>query len=332
MKDRIEEYTKHYHTGNHLSSTQLVTDGTGVAIQQVEYAPFGEVVNEYNIDWNSGQVPDFKFNGKELDEENGMYYFEARYQSTPVFISRDILFEEKPFMSPYSYCRNNPLNMVDPSGNDEYEFNKKGKLLRTKENDKADVVRIVETDRKGNIKQDKNGNTKIVAQKSYEFGTIDNVRNTEVTVNPYEGKEGTLPATIIDLKNDAQREDMFKFLAKNTRVEWGTVNGNDNHGNDINTIFTGGQTASLKIAVGLIEYYYNGYTLNDFSHNHPASWLDDYAPWPSGYSSKDGQHKGDRGFTERYYSKIKQIRVYDPYGNVWYMLHPDKYDKNYEKE
>jgi RHS repeat-associated protein len=119
MKNGIGKYNKHYYTGNHLSSTQLVTDGAGVAIQQVEYAPFGEVVNEYNIDWNSGQVPDFKFNGKELDEENGMYYFEARYQSPPVFISRDVLFEEKPWMSPYSYCRNNPLNMVDPSGNNE---------------------------------------------------------------------------------------------------------------------------------------------------------------------------------------------------------------------
>ncbi|MDR1792350.1 MAG: RHS repeat-associated core domain-containing protein [Bacteroidales bacterium] len=116
MKDRIEEITKHYYTGNHLSSTQLVTDGTGEAVQQVEYAPFGEVVNEYNIDWSSGQVPDFKFNGKELDEESGMYYFEARYQSPPVFISRDPLFEKYPTLSPYSYCANSPLNFIDPTG------------------------------------------------------------------------------------------------------------------------------------------------------------------------------------------------------------------------
>ncbi|MDR1793326.1 MAG: RHS repeat-associated core domain-containing protein [Bacteroidales bacterium] len=121
MKNGIEEITKHYYTGNHLSSTQLVTDGTGVAVQQVEYAPFGEVVNEYNIDWSDGQVPDFKFNGKELDEENGMYYFEARYQSPPVFISRDGLFEEKHFMSPYSYCSNSPINRVDPSGLSDYD-------------------------------------------------------------------------------------------------------------------------------------------------------------------------------------------------------------------
>jgi RHS repeat-associated protein len=116
MKNGIGKYNKHYYTGNHLSSTQLVTDGTGVAIQQVEYAPFGEVVNEYNIDWSSGQVPDFKFNGKELDEESGMYYFEARYQSPPVFISRDPLFEKYPTLSPYAYCANNPVNCIDPDG------------------------------------------------------------------------------------------------------------------------------------------------------------------------------------------------------------------------
>jgi RHS repeat-associated protein len=132
----------YYYTGNHLSSTQLVTDGTGVAIQQVEYAPFGEVVNEYNIDWSSGQVPDFKFNGKELDEESGMYYFEARYQSPPVFISRDVMFEGKPWMSPHAYCSNSPVNRNDPSGMlDEPVFNSKGDFLgTTKEGYKGKVI------------------------------------------------------------------------------------------------------------------------------------------------------------------------------------------------
>ncbi|MDR1792709.1 MAG: RHS repeat-associated core domain-containing protein [Bacteroidales bacterium] len=124
MKNGIGKYNKHYYTGNHLSSTQLVTDGTGVAIQQVEYAPFGEVVNEYNIDWSSGQVPDFKFNGKELDEENGMYYFEARYHAPPSFISRDVLFEEKPWMSPYAYCSNSPVTRIDPSGMSDGDYHK----------------------------------------------------------------------------------------------------------------------------------------------------------------------------------------------------------------
>jgi RHS repeat-associated protein len=143
----------YYYTGNHLSSTQLVTDGTGVAVQQVEYAPFGEVVNEYNIDWNSGQVPDFKFNGKELDEESNMYYFEHRYHAPPMFISRDILFEAKPWMSPYAYCSNSPVNRVDPSGmlDDEWEINVySGKMAKVgnKGGDKEQFVKFVDNNGK----------------------------------------------------------------------------------------------------------------------------------------------------------------------------------------
>jgi RHS repeat-associated protein len=56
------------------------------------------------------------FNAKEKDEESGMYYYEARYYNPPSFISRDPLFEKYPFMSPYTYCLNNPLIFIDPTG------------------------------------------------------------------------------------------------------------------------------------------------------------------------------------------------------------------------
>ncbi len=99
----------------------------------------------------------FDYNAKELDEETGMYYYEARYYAPPVFTSRDPLFEQKPWLSPYHYCSNNPTNKVDPTGMDEYEFDKNGKLLNTIENKNVDILRVVKTDRKGNIKYDKNG-------------------------------------------------------------------------------------------------------------------------------------------------------------------------------
>ncbi|MDR1792758.1 MAG: hypothetical protein LBR36_04880, partial [Bacteroidales bacterium] len=54
--------------------------------------------------------------GKELDEENGMYYFEHRYHAPPTFISRDKYFSKMPFMSPYAYCANNPVGLVDLTG------------------------------------------------------------------------------------------------------------------------------------------------------------------------------------------------------------------------
>ena len=61
-------------------------------------------------------IPKYCFNAKELDEETGMYYFEARYYRAPTFISRDPLMNEKPWLTPYHYCSNNPVGRVDPSG------------------------------------------------------------------------------------------------------------------------------------------------------------------------------------------------------------------------
>jgi RHS repeat-associated protein len=63
-------------------------------------------------------MPNFAFNAKELDEENGMYYYSARYYAPPTFISRDPMFEKYPSISPYCYCANNPMKFVDPTGED----------------------------------------------------------------------------------------------------------------------------------------------------------------------------------------------------------------------
>jgi RHS repeat-associated protein len=80
------------------------------------YAPFGEITNEHNSSFGNGVIPKYSFNAKELDEETGMYYYEARYMAPPVFISRDPLFEKYPTISPYTYCANNPVKYVDPTG------------------------------------------------------------------------------------------------------------------------------------------------------------------------------------------------------------------------
>ena len=49
-----------------------------------------------------------------------MYYYEARYMAPPVFISRDPLFEKYPTFSPYTYCANNPVKFIDPTGKEIY--------------------------------------------------------------------------------------------------------------------------------------------------------------------------------------------------------------------
>ena len=112
----ISSGSVYYYHPNHLGSTCYVTDGNASVVQGFLYAPFGEITNEHSPMWQNGNIPKYAFNAKELDEETGMYYYEARYYQPPAFISRDPLFEKYPFMSPYGYCMNNPIKYVDPSG------------------------------------------------------------------------------------------------------------------------------------------------------------------------------------------------------------------------
>ncbi len=62
----------------------------------------------------------YKFGGKELITANGLneYDFGARryYQAIPHFTSIDPLCEDTKHLSPYLYCGNNPVNLVDRDG------------------------------------------------------------------------------------------------------------------------------------------------------------------------------------------------------------------------
>lgn len=103
-----------YHP-DHLGSTSLVTDNSGNVVQSVAYIPYGEVfIEERNGTWNTPYL----FNGKELDEETGLYYYGARYlnPTNGMWLSVDPLFEKYAGMSPYNYCAGNPVKLVDPDG------------------------------------------------------------------------------------------------------------------------------------------------------------------------------------------------------------------------
>ena len=71
-------------------------------------------VEERNGTWNTPYL----FNGKELDEETGLYYYGARYldPTGAMWLSVDPLFEKYVGMSPYNYCAGNPVKLVDVDG------------------------------------------------------------------------------------------------------------------------------------------------------------------------------------------------------------------------
>ena len=60
------------------------------------------------------------FSAKERDTETGLSYFGARYYSSDlsIWLSVDSMSGKYPSLSPYVYCADNPVKLVDPNGED----------------------------------------------------------------------------------------------------------------------------------------------------------------------------------------------------------------------
>nr|WP_303850170.1 RHS repeat-associated core domain-containing protein [Apibacter mensalis] len=104
---------QYYYHPDHLGSSRYITNLDGEIVQHVEYVPFGEVfIEERNNSWNTPYL----FNGKELDEETGLYYYGARYYNPreSIFLSVDPMFEKT--MTPYQYAYQNPIRFIDFDG------------------------------------------------------------------------------------------------------------------------------------------------------------------------------------------------------------------------
>lgn len=117
--DSYGELVYFYHS-DHLGSTSYVTTGDGSEYKQVEYTPFGEIFIEIDsLSWDNHYL----FNGKELDEETGLYYYGARYYDPRIslWLSTDPMELKYPNISSYAYCANNPITRKELDGQDWVE-------------------------------------------------------------------------------------------------------------------------------------------------------------------------------------------------------------------
>ena len=60
----------------------------------------------------------YTFSAKERDPETGLSYFGSRYYSSDlsIWLSVDPMSDKYPSLSPYVYCADNPVKLVDPNG------------------------------------------------------------------------------------------------------------------------------------------------------------------------------------------------------------------------
>ena len=98
---------------------------------QIPAAQFGILNSKFRITTSLSNLPQpilnseffilnwtFTFSAKEKDSETGLSYFGSRYYSSDpgIWLSVDPMSDKYASLSPYVYCANNPVKLVDPDG------------------------------------------------------------------------------------------------------------------------------------------------------------------------------------------------------------------------
>ena len=107
-----------FYVKDHLGNNRYVVDGNGKVTQTNNYYPFG---GTYGDEENESSQA-WRFGGKELDRNFDLYDFLARWYDPTLgrFTTVDPKAEDYPWLSPYVYCANNPINATDPTGESIY--------------------------------------------------------------------------------------------------------------------------------------------------------------------------------------------------------------------
>jgi len=110
----------YYYTTDQVNSVRVVTNQTGVRVFAAAYDPYGGIQKI----WENSYSPELKFSGKERDSESNLDYFGARYYANYYYrwlspdpvVPLDVAYTNPQAWNLYSFNRDNPVNLIDPSG------------------------------------------------------------------------------------------------------------------------------------------------------------------------------------------------------------------------
>ena len=110
----------HFYLTDHLGNNRVVVNASGTVEQVNHYYPYGGLMGEST----NGDVQPYKYNGKELDRMNGLdwYDYGARHMDGIRFTTIDPLAEKYYNVSPYVYCKDNPIRFIDRDGLEPGDF------------------------------------------------------------------------------------------------------------------------------------------------------------------------------------------------------------------
>ena len=136
-------YSHYYYVKDYLGNNRIVLNSSGGVVQATNYYAFGSSFAE-NPARNDQYVQPYKHSGKELDRMFGLdsYDFLARTYDPILarFTTMDPLCEKYYSISPYAYCGNNPVNLIDPTGKEVYYAQDGTRLGKIGDNDDIRVI------------------------------------------------------------------------------------------------------------------------------------------------------------------------------------------------
>ena len=199
------------------------------------------------------------FSSKERDVETGLSYFGARYYSSElsIWLSVDPMSGKYPSLSPYTYCADNPVKLVDPNGEDVITIHRDGSYS-IKERKGRDVMKSTES----------------LERKKLSANGIFSEHISQTTKSEKNGNQVADKTLFTGLgKEDAQ--NIFNYLGDHTQVEWGYLESENSDGS--NSYHVGSSHDFDKEAV-VSQMIYNDIKVLRYDHSHPVkSFMDESA-------------------------------------------------------
>ena len=199
LSDRSYHFFIHDHQGN----VRVVADKEGKVEERNDYYPFGGLMAS-----STTSAQPYKYNGKELDSKNGLNWYDYGARHYDPVIGRwktmDPLAEMYYSWSPYVYCKDNPVNRIDPDGKDDYVIGKDGRINRLSPRTNIDVLYAFSGD-----DNNPKGKNYVVMQ---EQGLLEKL--VKKKAQNQNNKYFTKSSNLFDAAN------LFQFVAENTTVEW----------------------------------------------------------------------------------------------------------------